>query len=170
MKIIFDKEKNDKYEFLKIGKEYCVYGMMMLEQKLYYFICDFDETCPRAKPCDIFKISDHRLSRYWIFDYEDDVPMWIFPEWLKIPYFYDNLLDSYENEVQIFLAYKEAMNLEFPDSLITEIAQIGDEKWLICPFCIDAWISESFMDAVVRCPKCRNILNNPRYKNEYPHL
>ena len=53
---------------------------------------------------------------------------------------------------------------------ISEIAQIGDDEWLICPTCLDAWQYNDDKDALVRCPKCLKVLNNPRYKNEYPHL
>jgi hypothetical protein len=62
------------------------------------------------------------------------------------------------------------MDLEFPDSSISETAQVGDGEWLICPSFIDAWKYGSNREALVRCPKCLKVYNNPRYKNEYPHL
>jgi uncharacterized CHY-type Zn-finger protein len=57
------------------------------------------------------------------------------------------------------------MNLEFPDPSIVESAQIGDDEWLICPKCIDAWKSTT-RDALVICPNCKKMFINPRYKNE----
>ena len=62
------------------------------------------------------------------------------------------------------------MDLEFPDSSIIEIAQIIDDEWLMCSFCIDAWQCKNEIDALVKCPKCNKVLNNPRYQNEFPHL
>ena len=41
---------------------------------------------------------------------------------------------------------------------------MGDDKWLICPDCIDAWESSSAIDPLVRCPKCLKVFNNPRFK------
>ncbi|MBA3814960.1 MAG: hypothetical protein H0X29_00250 [Parachlamydiaceae bacterium] len=31
------------------------------------------------------------------------------------------------------------MDQEFPNNSIKQITQIGDENWLMCPSCIDAW-------------------------------
>jgi hypothetical protein len=53
--------------------------------------------------------------------------------------------------------------LKIPDSRVTEIAIEGDSKWLICPHCNDAWESVSF-DAMVICPKCEHVCQNPRSK------
>ena len=60
------------------------------------------------------------------------------------------------------------MDLEFPDSSISEVAQIGDDEWLICQQCFDAWQSTNYVDALVKCPTCQKIYNNPRYKNPWP--
>lgn len=59
---------------------------------------------------------------------------------------------------------KELIDLEFPDPSIKELAQVGDSEWLICPNCIDAWLWPNDKDALVRCPKCEKVFNNPRYK------
>ncbi len=162
------------YENLIIGREYNVYGMIVNHGQICYYISD-REYChfPVARPANLFIIIDHRLSRYWIFgtiEAFENYPLWIFPEWLNEPYFQDNLTDYEEREVKIFKSYKELMDLEFPDSSIIEVAQIGDNEWLICPMCNDAWRYNNIMHALVKCPNCLKILNNPRYKNEYPHL
>lgn len=180
VKCIFDKTPNSedsiyqdslRYEFLEIGKEYNVYGMIVNEEVRYY-ICETRQALfPVSRPASLFKILDNHLSRYWIFGFIEGFkkyPVWIFSEWINEPYFQDSLTDLAEREVQIFKSYKELMDLEFPDSFISEMAQLGDDEWLICTTCIDAWQHSSVKDALVRCPKCRKILNNPRYKNEYP--
>lgn len=92
-----------------------------------------------------------------------------FPEWASENSFYDNLTNWEPREEDIFSAYKEIMDLEFPDRQILEKAMIGDEKWLICHLCMDAWEQSSCSDGMVRCPKCKNIMHNPRYKDELPH-
>jgi hypothetical protein len=55
-----------------------------------------------------------------------------------------------------------------PNSEVKEIAQIGDEKWLMCLSCIDAWEDSDARNAMVICPNCKIVQHNPRYKNELP--
>jgi hypothetical protein len=52
--------------------------------------------------------------------------------------------------------------LKIYNSSISRTAEIGDEKWLICPDCLDAWESTS-KDAMVICPFCNSLFHNPRY-------
>lgn len=162
---------------IKEGKEYVVYAIWIYLGYIWYCICDEDKTFyPIWNPSMLFEVSDNRLSRYWIFtiDKDDDkkAPFLSFPEWASDMNFYEDLVDgnSDDKSAIIFKKYKELMDLEFPDSSISETAQIGDEEWLICPKCIDAWQSKSNRDALVKCPKCKTIFNNPRYKDEWPHL
>lgn len=146
---------------------YQVYGIIIVKGVVNFYICDrFHQDFPVFYPASLFSVIDHHLSRYWIFsNIEGEVlfPAFLFPEAFNDVYFFDKLTDGEEFEVHIFKKYKELMDLEFPDVEITQIAQIGDEKWLICPDCIDAWEHVSAIDALVRCPKCQKIWNNPRY-------
>jgi hypothetical protein len=112
------------------------------------------------------------LSKYWIFSFQEDAenikrPFLGFPEWANSNCFYTDLIEGEEEAWEIFLGYKKLMYVEFPDPAVVEKAQIGDEDWLICPLCIDAWKSNT-QDALVTRPKCKTVLNNPRYKNELP--
>ena len=163
-----------EYEFLDIETEYNVYGIIVNQGKIWYYICDrVHNSFPVARPDFMFEIIDNRLSRHWVFgiiEGFENFPVWIFPEWVNESYFQDNLTDGEEREVRIFKSYRELMDLEFPDSSISEAAQIGDNIWLICPICIDPWQYSGDRDALVKCPKCQKIFNNPRYKNEYPRL
>ena len=170
---------NKKCDFHVVaGAEYIVYGITLRDGHIWYYICDKLFTYyPIWKPSPLFKVNDSRLSRYWIYSYEklenysQAHPIITFSEWAtNHPDFYDKLTDGEDREVTIFKAYKELMDLEFPDSSISEAAQIGDGEWLICPTCIDAWQCCNNTDALVRCPKCQKKLNNPRYRNECPHL
>lgn len=137
-------------------------------QKIWYCICDALYTYhPMWMPHSFFELSSSHLSRYWIFSFKKDLQknrfFLGFPEWASQQDFYDNLTDGEDREVAIFKAYKELMDLEFPDSSISEAAQIGDGEWLICPTCIDAWQSCNSYDALVKCPECRK-------KNKQPSL
>ena len=46
---------------------------------------------------------------------------------------------------------------------IEKSATILDDTWLMCPDCIDAWESTS-KNPMVICPKCDQVLHNPRWK------
>ena len=160
---------------LLIGKEYVVYALSEYYGSIWYCICDELYTYhPMWIPQLFFELSDNRLSRYWIFSFKEDSKknrfFFGFTEWANQLDFYDNLTDGEEREVVIFRSYKELVDLEFPNSLICECAQLGDNEWLICPTCFDAWQCSNNIDALVRCPKCQKILNNPRYANEHPHF
>ncbi|MBA3721680.1 MAG: hypothetical protein H0W88_04695 [Parachlamydiaceae bacterium] len=54
-------------------------------------------------------------------------------------------------------------DINFSTEIINDIAEIGDDEWLICPKCFDAWESNS-SDKIVQCLKCHSFLQNPRYK------
>jgi len=160
---------------LIVGKEYVVYALSEYYQSTWYCICDELYTYhPMWIPQPFFELIDNRLSRYWVFSFKEDLKknrfFLGFPEWANQLDFYDNLTDGEEKEVKVFKAYKELMDLEFPDSTISQTAQIGDNEWLICPSCFEAWQYTINRDALVKCPKCQTILNNPFYKNEWPHL
>lgn len=179
MKVILDETKyvaaqQDNYEYLIKGKEYVVYGITIAEGQIYYYICDeMYSYYPMTKPSSFFKVINAHCSRYWIFSLCENPEKFfklMFPEWINESMFVTNLVDGEDREVKIFKAYKEAMDLEFPDSSITETAQIGDDEWLICPVCIDAWKSKNDLDALVICSECLSILNNPRFKNVYANL
>lgn len=169
------KESNENRinDSLKVGKEYVVYGIYISDGYLWYFICDESYFYfPRSHPSMYFEVSDSRMSRFWIFGLEEDeykermVPILSFPEWVNDRYFYGELVEDGPNDpnTEIFDKYKELMDFEFPDAAITEIAQVGDSEWLICQDCIDAWLSPGDRDALVRCPLCEKVFNNPRYK------
>ncbi|QVL55805.1 MAG: hypothetical protein KFB95_00960 [Simkaniaceae bacterium] len=55
--------------------------------------------------------------------------------------------------------------LKKPDLSISKSATILDEKWIMCPDCIDAWESTS-KSAMVICPKCNQMFHNPRFQKD----
>ena len=159
-----------------IDKEYIVYALTEFYNNIWY--CIFDESStsfPMWTPSQFFELTNNRLSQYWVFSLKKDTlsrdqnsvgrVFFGFSEWANELGFYDKLADGEEREVSIFKDYKTLMDLEFPYPSITESAQIGDEQWLICPTCMDAWDSPGDKDGMVICPKCKNVFHNPRYKN-----
>jgi hypothetical protein len=152
--------------------------MTVRNGSIWYYIADrVFSYFPRWKPSSFFEVIDVRLSRHWIYshkkhiDYPQRHSIITFPEWANNhPDFYDKLTDGDKKEVAIFKTYKELMDLEFPSSSISEVAHLVDDEWLICPTCIDAWQCSNIRNALIKCPKCQKTLNNPRYKNEYPHI
>jgi len=165
----------DKFPLI-VGKEYVVYALSEFDD--YFWFCLWNEQCysfPIWEPSLFFEISDARLSRYWIFAFRNNflgkkVPFFGIPEWANSDAFYDNLTESEDKEIRIFSKYRELMEVEFPDRSISEKAQIGDDQWLMCPLCIDAWEEPSPLNAMVTCPLCKKMMHNPRYKDELPHF
>jgi hypothetical protein len=164
------RSEGSNYQFLEAGECYTVYGMAVDQGEVLYYICERENASfPIARPAHLFEIIDNRLSRYWVFgviESHKKYPSWSFPEWINEPYFQDKITDWETREVNIFKSYKELMDMEFPDSAISEIAQVGDAEWLICPSCLNPWQYSDDRDALVKCPQCKKIMNNPRYKNE----
>lgn len=166
-----DKTCKENSSFhLKINKEYIVYAMTVMDDIVWYYICDEDySTFPVLVPCPLFEVVDKKISRYWIFNctpihnYTDFNCEWSFPEWANDIYFYNKLVEWEKTEEDLFAYYKQKMDLEFPNPTIKEFAEIGDREWLMCPKCIDAWHWPSDRDALVVCPKCNTTYNNPRY-------
>lgn len=163
---------------INLEKTHIVYGITVNYQKPWYYICDkVNKNYPRWYPGNLFEVTDPRLSKYWVYSYKrlsnftDADPIITFPEWANNhPDFYDKLSDDEDEELEIFTKYKKLMDVEFPDPSIIISAEIIDDNWLFCPLCIDGWESSDNLDALVICPKCKNILNNPRYKNKFPNI
>ncbi len=165
----------DKKIPLIIGKQYVVYALSEFYKNIWY--CIYDEYCtsyPMWTPSQFFELTDNHLSRHWVFSLkkdssttdvaQEDLRLFFgFPEWATELGFYDRLTDGEEKEVALFKTYKELMDLEFPDSAISDRAQIGDSEWLICPDCLDAWNSPGDKDGMAICPKCKKMMHNPRY-------
>lgn len=159
---------------LIIDKNYMVYAVYEVYDTTWFCIDDEQFRLPRWHPKFFFEIDDQRLSKYWILSFQGNSknimkPFLGFPEWANNEYFYVELIDGdgERESYDVFHKYKTLMYMEFPDLAIVETAQIGDDEWLICPLCIDAWKSNT-QDALVACPMCKTIFNNPRYKNELP--
>lgn len=168
-RIIKFQNQTDEYPLTQ-GKEYTVCAVGDNENIPWYCIYD-DNTdyYPMWRPSFLFEVSDNRLSRYWVFSIEEmegnKKTLLSFPEWSNDHYYYGKLVEGESNDpiAHVFKNYRDLMELEFSDKNVKEIAKIGNESWLICPQCIDAWECMNFMDGMVKCPKCKKMMHNPRY-------
>ncbi len=158
-------------EYILVGKEYVVYGFCQFGN--YIEFCVYEDTiCSFPIWClyPFFEIINPLASRYWLCsikeDYNDKKGMVIgFPEMIRDDSFYNNLTDGEEEEVRIFRYWKALMDLEFPINVIKQKAQFGDEKWFMCPSCIDAWEDSDNRDAMFICPMCKQLFHYPRYRS-----
>lgn len=163
-------------ESITVNKIYVIYAALSLNGYPGYFICDDDtDVYPLWYPSNFFNIIDSRLSRYWIGSVQEDdktktTLFFGFFEWANEDFFHDHLIDGEAREMDLFRKYKQLMDLEFPDSAITQAASIGDQEWLICPSCLDAWKNSNCDDALVMCPICHQTFCNPRYQNKFPRI
>jgi len=164
----FGINKKEQY-YLTKGEEYTVYAVGEISGNTWYSILDGGSNAPLWNPSILFEITDNRLSRHWVFSLEENegfkTTFLSFPEWANDPYYYGNLIEGESDDptALVFRRYKDLMDLEFPDKNIEEIAQVGNESWLICPCCLDAWECNNTLDGMVKCPKCTRIIHNPRY-------
>jgi hypothetical protein len=171
------ENKYFKKDDLLVGKKYLVYAMEIDSNgKLFYYLINEKQKktsgCPfwNPYPSELFSIIDHRISRYWTFnnyiDAEDKTyskKIFAIPEWSTDPVdFYTKFLDNDFQIVNIFNTYKEKMDLEFPDEYNKKYAVLIKDKWLQCSQCDEAWSDDSTL-AMVRCPGCGGILNNPNH-------
>lgn len=158
------------YQIVK-NKNYVVYGMTLFSGYIWYFLFTESETYyPISYPSPLFKVVDGRLSKYWLYSFENAEKreslryIWAFPEWANDPYYYDRLTDGEIDDIKIFQMYKHLMDVEFPNPDVLEKAKILDDEWLLCPNCIDGWKSNT-LDGMVICPQCKTIMHNPRYES-----
>ena len=150
-----------------VGREYTVYGLLFTGGALRYLIYE-DNLVPLWHPASMFAVVSDRVSRYWrLANWSDSGGYFVvisFPEITESPLAFDSLSDGDREALNAFYERKQLADLEFPDPSIQvqEVARLLDGDWLQCPFCADAWQSKS-LDALVRCPTCQKISNNPRY-------
>lgn len=167
--IVKKHEKILNFKHLLIEKVYDVYAMVQNHQDCWY--CIFDnpkQSYPIYYHSAFFEIEDHSLSRYWVVDVrqtaDGGATLLGIPNWCFENGFYSKLVDGETKAVSTFNQYKELMDMEFPDPLISDRAEIIDDEWLMCPRCIDAWKSTNNLDGMLKCSMKGHHLHNPRYK------
>lgn len=156
---------------LILDKMYIVYGMTVYSDYIWYYIGDeYYSYYPAWNPSPLFEVIDGRLSKYWVHNFwhgknkHTSHTLIAYPEWANEPYYYDQLTDGEEREVEIFESYKALMDLEFPNPSIIDKAKALEGNRLECPSCLEIWETTS-RDGMVICPNCEKMLHNPFYEN-----
>jgi hypothetical protein len=156
------------------GKDYVVYGIMLdtsfLRFPLYLLSGEDHYYWPYHYPAPLFNVVDARISRHWVYSFEEDRVgnsfdmNFLFREWVNDPLFFTNLFEGEPEVARIFDHYRELMDLEFPDPSVSNTAMDLGEGWVMCPFCDDSWEADN-LNAMVRCPTCKKLSHNPIYKD-----
>jgi hypothetical protein len=150
-----------------VGREYTVYGLLFTSGMPHYLIYE-DNLMPLWHPPSMFAVVCDRVSRYWrLANWTDSEGYFVvvsYPEITESRQAFDSLFDGERKTRNAFYERKQLADLEFPDPgiQVQEVARLLDAEWLQCPFCADAWQSKR-PDALVKCPTCQKISNNPRY-------
>lgn len=164
---------SSEYKFpITVGQSYIVYGMVLSRSHIKYLVLGNFDPFPQWMPAELFEITDGKLSRHWYCGSNFDGLsytvkfVWGYKELAECSLHFDLLVDRDREALNVFTQRKAAMDLEFPDPAISDIAEIIEGNWVMCPKCIDAWESQPTLDALLRCPSCGSILINPNQLNE----
>lgn len=159
---------------VKKGNIYLPYAVGMFNRKPWYCIIDEEiEDVPVWRPGPLFKIVDHRLSRYWGFwegqsscARTDNFPELelSFREWGTSLDYYGNLFEREPEAVKTFNWYRQKLELEFPHPEISLSAEHARDSWVICPECNDGW-EVCCADGMTKCPSCSKTMKNPLYRD-----
>ena len=162
---------------LETGKSYVVYAMDHVAGRCLDLLVDPGGVL--SAPAEMFRLVDGRMSRYWVYSQEriprlglaTDVTLslWGYPEYVESNDYRMGLIDGREEDLKVFRAYRDAMDLEFPAPAVEVAAVAIDEQWIQCPSCSDAWESVS-RDGMVKCPSCSAVVLNPRYADRWPTM
>jgi|HubBroStandDraft_1064217.scaffolds.fasta_scaffold167066_1 hypothetical protein len=154
---------------LTVGREYKVYGLLFTRAVLKYLIEDDTGLGPGWFPASLFTVACDRVSRYWrLSNWSTSERYFVvisFPEITASSLAFENLFNRDREARNVFRKREQLADLEFPDPSIKEVARLLEGDWLQCPFCADAWQSKNG-NALVRCPACQKISNDPRYDVE----
>ena len=155
---------------LTIGDIYVVYALVIRNMSVSFFVADDDFAAlgyPVPYESSCFRVVDDQLSRHWRFrcdsdsDLDTGLVFMSFSGWVDEEAFYEKLVDGENWAVEAFRQHKSLMDMEFPNPLVTAKALSVEGDWVMCPKCSEAWESTS-RDGMLRCPRCFDLLLNPR--------
>ena len=164
---------------ISIGKLYAVYAVhISVNSRTSYFIADDNYGTlwyPLSYPSCFFDIIDGRISSCWNLGFQRSSSksktgreaLISFKEWVVGETFFEDLVDGSAREVGLFKQYKAFMDMEFPSPCIADRAELIEDKWVLCPNCCEAWMSDVTL-GMVECPQCSSVLLNPRYSCTAP--
>jgi hypothetical protein len=161
------KAGNTRHSVFQIttNHEYTVYGVLFSGGTVSYLVQD-DDNLPSWYPASLFRVSDGRVSQYWVsVDWSSLAHKYFymisFPELVSSPAFFDSLSLGENFAREIFYKRKDLADLEFVDDSVEKTVMFVDENWVQCPLCCEAWEINSY-DAMVRCPKCHGVFHRPQ--------
>jgi hypothetical protein len=137
----------------------------------WFFVADDDFSFteyPLAYPSLFFNMIDGRVSKYWTNPAITEVDghrteFRAFKEWMSDPMFYERLVDWHKTENAIFREYKELMDIEFPNPIKYKPVSYIEDDWCQCVACEHVWENFQTDSGMLRCPKCRQVLIDPRW-------
>jgi hypothetical protein len=102
---------------ISVGEKYTVYAISIFWDILWYSICaDSYVYHPAWIPAGFFQIEDSRISKYWTFavGQNDGATAFIlaFPEWAADENYYGELIDNWDDSVEIWNKYKTLIEEE----------------------------------------------------------
>lgn len=105
---------------IEIGQKSIVYGIITIKKNLWFLIDIKGLKYPMYYPSQLFKILDGRISKYWeikeFIDRDDDNGKGLkfgFKELIDDEYFYGELLEDSQKNIEIFNKYRRIMIEEF---------------------------------------------------------
>jgi hypothetical protein len=149
---------------VSVGREYVVYGLLFRKSTISYLIQE-DHGIPEWQPASLFEVMCGKPSRFWLFanwsSGGEYVGILTFADFAKNREVYEALVAKEQSSLQLFSKWKGFADLEFPRPDVGKTALALNGNWVQCVFCSEAWETQSYL-ALLRCPSCDRILNNPR--------
>lgn len=152
---------------LTYGENYTVYGIEFTEKGFINLLIKDDTGViyPKFYPLEFFEIIDSRISKYFTSKAENlsliknvKYPFLVsFREAVYNDYFFDDLLNSNKQAVEIFNKYKNMIDREYIDHKYPKGISL-DYNWFSCYYCKESWEVKNDFE-ILECPNCKNLQN-----------
>ena len=148
------------------GQVLTVYGVEFANETRFMVTPDDHYRLPNFLPASFTKMLDARASRHWVLrpaEHQsnfraDRHTMLTFPEWVRMPYFYSELVENEAEFWPIWQNQLDRMDAEFRDPNLPDATYLEDEWWM-CPQCDDAFKHPEPSDETGLCRTCWTTLN-----------
>ena len=111
-------ESRDQIDsWINFDEEYTVYAITTYKEEPIYWITQDGVEYPGGFPAILFKITDHRMSKYWecslrFYSNESEM-LFSFNEMVNDPMFHEELIDGCKDRIEVFAKYRDLMDREF---------------------------------------------------------
>lgn len=117
---LYSFSSETEYVELDVGKQFVVYAITTIKKHVWYLVEVQGLSVPMYYPAHLFKITDGRLSKYWIvkegqddYDNKAHIVKIGFKELVEDDFFYGELLEDNPENIEVFKKYKKSMDNEF---------------------------------------------------------